>query len=151
MGRIIHGTQEQLNKKGRDQRDLFPISQQIDGIKPVEVIKIVEKPIEIIKLVEVVKPVEIVKYIDVIKEIEKPVVIEKIVEVIKEVEVPVVVREYEKVEIPVEVIVEKIVTVHNVEQLLEEKKRNESLERKLKIHRIAIAALILTTIIMAAI
>ena len=93
---------DELTKEGDDEVKTI----EVEVIKEVE--KIVEVPVEVIKEVE--------KIVEVIKEVEVPVEVikevEKIVEVIKEVEVPVeVIKEVEKiVEVPVEVVKEIIVT-----------------------------------------
>ena len=93
---------DELTKEGDDEVKTI----EVEVIKEVE--KIVEVPVDVIKEVE--------KIVDVIKEVEVPVEVikevEKIVEVIKEVEVPVeVIKEVEKiVEVPVEVVKEIIVT-----------------------------------------
>ena len=93
---------DELTKEGDDEVKTI----EVEVIKEVE--KIVEVPVEVIKEVE--------KIVEVIKEVEVPVEVikevEKIVEVVKEVEVPVeVIKEVEKiVEVPVEVVKEIIVT-----------------------------------------
>ena len=93
---------DELTKEGDDEVKTI----EVEVIKEVE--KIVEVPVEVIKEVE--KIVEVIKEVEVQVEVIKEV--EKIVEVIKEVEVPVeVIKEVEKiVEVPVEVVKEIIVT-----------------------------------------
>ena len=93
---------DELTKEGDDEVKTI----EVEVIKEVE--KIVEVPVEVIKEVE--KIVEVIKEVEVTVEVIKEV--EKIVEVVKEVEVPVeVIKEVEKiVEVPVEVVKEIIVT-----------------------------------------
>jgi len=119
---------------------------------PIIIDKVIEtSPSTITKIEEVIKPVEVV----VEKIVEKIIEVEKPVEVIKEVivEVPVVVTKIETVEIekPVEVIVEKVITVIDTTALMDERKKTVSLETKLKRSYIAIACLIVITMIVAVI
>lgn len=106
-----------------------------------------------IQLVEV--PVEVIKEIEVIREVpvEKVVTIEVIKQVIKEIEVPVVVTKIEVVEIekPIDRIVEKIVTVIDTTGIFEEKQKNRKLETKLKRSYLALACMIVVSMIMAVI
>jgi hypothetical protein len=106
---------DELTKEGdgEDKTIEIEVIKEVEKIVevPVEVIKEVEVPVEVIKEVEkiVEVPVEVIKEVEVPVEVIKEV--EKIVEVIKEVEVPVeVIKEVEKiVEVPVEVVKEIIV------------------------------------------
>lgn len=107
-----------------------------------ETVKIVEVPVEVIKEVIVEVPVKCE-----CKPETK--IIEKIVEVPKvEIEY-VTIREIEKVEIPVEKIVEKVIKVHDIEQVIIEKRKTDNALRKVKILSGACASLIILTIIMA--
>lgn len=104
---------------------------------------IVEVPVEVIKEVEVVR--------EVIKEVPKIEVVEKIIEVIKEVEIPVVVTKIEVVEIekPVEVIVEKVTKIIDTTDLFEQKQLTRKLEGKIRRLYLALACMIVLSMIMA--
>lgn len=123
----------------------------VEKRRPVTMEDVASTKVDSIQLIEV--PVEVIKEVEVIREvpIEKVVTIEVIKEVIKEVEVPVVVTKIEVVEIekPIDRIVEKIVTVMDVTGLLEEKQKNRKLETKLKRSYLALACMIVVSIIMA--
>ena len=122
-----------------------PISLPVEATKEERIhIEYVEVPTEIIVEKELIKevPIETIK-----TEVRT---IEVIKEVIKEVEVPVVVREIEIVEIekPVEKIVEKIVKIYDTAALIEERRNNEKLRKKNKLLSIALACVIVISIIM---
>lgn len=89
--------------------------------------------------------------VEVIKEVPKIEVIEKLVEVIKEVEIPVVVTKIEVVEIekPVEVIVEKVTKIIDTTELFEQKQLTRKLEGKIKRLYLALACMIVLSMIMA--
>lgn len=108
--------------------------------------RIVEVPVEIIKEVIVEKIVQVPA---VCKCEPKVTVIEKIVEVPKIETEYVTITEIETVELPVEKIVEKVVKVHDIEQVIAEKRRTESALKKVKILSVVCAALAVLTIIMA--
>lgn len=109
------------------------------------------EPIILEKIVEVVKQVDRIVYVD------RPV--ETIVTEIKEkiVEVPVIeyvtITKIETVEVPVEVIkeVERIITIHDIDATIQEKKRVVALEQKVSRYQIAVAALIILTVILGAV
>jgi parvulin-like peptidyl-prolyl isomerase len=125
----------------------------IDDGEPRYEVKEVEKIVQVLVPHEVIKevPVEIIKTVELIKEVpyevikEIPVEVEKIVEIIKEVPVEII----KEIEVPVEVIktVEVTKIVHDIENVLKEKKNVEELKNKIKLYQIALAAMILISVI----
>ena len=104
-------------------KECFNKGYQIEkyGLLTIDGQSVIEKEVikEVEKIVEVIKEVEVEKIVEVIKEVEVEVEVEKIVEVVKEIEKPVeVIKEVEKiVEVIKEVEVEKLVeTIKEIEK-----------------------------------
>lgn len=119
-------------------------------------VELISQPEAITEIVEVVKQVDVIQEVEKIVYVDNP--IEKIIYVDKIIEIPVIekqieyitVTKIETVEVPVEVIVEKVVTIHDIEGVLAERKRAAALSTKISHYQIAVAALIIISTILGA-